>query len=260
VDAVRVLLAQLCPVPGDVRANVATVLRLLEAHRQADLAVFPELFLTGYTLPGIDRIALTPDDDAVRALAAAASAAGTAVVLGFAERLAAGRPGNSALCLDRSGRLAGIYRKVHLFGDEAEHFTRGDRYPVVTLCGRRVAPLICYDLEFPEPARAVAAAGAELLVTISANMAPYLPEHQLFAVARAVENRRPHVYVNRVGIESGLTFVGGSCVVQPGGELTAQLGGSEQTLVAEVAFGALLQPDYLVDRRPEVPAVLFPDP
>jgi (R)-amidase len=256
----NVLLAQLSPVPGDVEANLATVLRVLDEHPGVQLAVFPELFLQGYTLPGIDRIALDPDAEQVRRVRAAAADHGTAVVIGFAERSASAQPANSALCIDERGGLAGVYRKVHLFGAEQEYFTRGGCYPIVTLCGSRIAPLICYDIEFPEPARTVALAGAELLVTVSANMEPYLSEHELFARARAVENRMPHVYVNRVGAESGLTFVGGSCVVDPAGRVDAALGRTETLREVMVGPHAEVEPDYLAQRFPDVPAVVAPSP
>ena len=257
--SLRAVLAQLAPRPHDVAANAATVVRLLREHPEADLACFPELFLQGYTLPGIDRLALDVDDEPLARIRAAAAASSTAVVVGFAERLDGERlPADSALLVDRDGALAGVYRKVHLFGQEADHFTPGREYVVAGLAGLRVAPLICYDLEFPEPARAVALAGADLIVTVSANMAPYLAEHQLFAGARAVENRRPHVYVNRPGTESGWTFVGGSCLVTAAGDVPAALGDGEEVAVVDVVLGPPPLPDYLADRRDGVPAVLVP--
>jgi predicted amidohydrolase len=266
MDGLRVLVAQLAPIPHDVDANLATVLRVLDEHPDVDLAVFPELFLHGYTLPGIGTLALDRRDAAIGRLQDASAAHGTALVVGFAERLTDpdgrsagdGLPANSALCLDEQGRVAAVYRKVHLFGDEARHFSRGHEYPVATVLGRRLAPLICFDIEFPEPARTIALAGAELLVTVSANMAPYLGEHALFARARAVENRLTHVYCNRVGVESGLTFVGGSCVVDPAGRVLDAAADGEQIRVVEVGPTTTVEPDYLAQRFPEVPAVLVP--
>ena len=126
---------------------------------------------------------------------------------------------NAALCIDENGAVAGCYRKVHLFGAEPRFFQAGDRYLVTRVAGVRVAPLICYDIEFPEPARAVVTAGAELLVTISANIDPYADDHALFLRGRALENRVPHVYVNLVGSESRLVFCGASGVADASGRL-----------------------------------------
>ena len=99
------------------------------------------------------------------------------------------------------------------------------------LAGRRVAPLICFDIEFPEPARQVTLAGADLLVTASANMEPYYLDHAIGTVARAHENRRPHLYANMVGEGDGLVFVGGSRSIAPSGETLMEAGQSEEELL-----------------------------
>jgi predicted amidohydrolase len=170
--------------------------------------------------------------DSVRAAAARAR---TAVIVGFAERLPDGGISNSAACVDIDGRLAGIARKTQLFGaTERRVFREGEDLVVVGLSGRAVAPLICFEAEFPEPARALALAGADLLVTIAANMKPYGPEQQLACRARALENRRPHLYVNAVGGSGRLEFVGGSAAIDARGQTAAIAGEEEQALEVEV--------------------------
>ena len=120
-----------------------------------------------------------------------------------------------------------------------------------------VAPLVCFDIEFPEPARAVAVAGAELLVTVSANMEPYEGEHELATRARALDNRLPHVYVNAVGELGGNRFVGGSRSVGAGCEVLAQAGAAEELLVAEVGRAAAASDvDYLRRLPAEVRVVV----
>jgi predicted amidohydrolase len=217
----RVLLAQLCPAPGDADANAARAAELIAEHREADLAVFPELYLSGYDLRTARECALDPDAPAVEAVRRAAADAGTAVIAGFVER-AGEEIYNSAALVDETGALAGVYRKVALFGREADVFTPGERLVVVQLAGRRVGPLVCFDVEFPELARQLAVAGAELLVTASANMEPYFADHELATRARALDNRLPHVYVNRVGGEGRLRFVGGSRVIAADGSVQLQ--------------------------------------
>jgi predicted amidohydrolase len=217
----QVLLAQLCPVPGDNDANAARAAELIAEHPEADLAVFPELYLSGYNLRQVHDCALDTDAAALDLVRRAAADAATAVVVGFVER-AGDELCNSAALIDEGGRLAGVYRKVALFGREADVFTPGDRLVVVQLAGRRVGPLVCFDIEFPELARQLAVAGAELLVTASANMEPYYADHELATRARALDNRLPHVYVNRVGGEGRLRFVGGSRVIAPDGAVQLQ--------------------------------------
>jgi predicted amidohydrolase len=227
------VLAQLSPVPGDVGANVARLIEIVGGQRGAQLVVFPELFIGGYLLDRVERIALDAAGPELARVREAAATARTAVIVGFAERVRGGIA-NSAACIDAQGRIAAIYRKVFLFGAEAQAFVRGDRFVVADLDGEHVAPLICFDVEFPEAARAVTRAGARLLVTVSANMEPYYGDHELHSRARALENRLQHLYVNRVGSESGFDFVGGTRSVGPTGAKLLEGGRDEQVLTAEL--------------------------
>jgi predicted amidohydrolase len=249
------LLAQLAPSPRDPDANGARAARALRERPDVDLAVFPELYLGGYTLRRLDELALEPGTGPLATIAAAAAAARTAVVVGFAERLADGIA-NAAACFDADGSLAGVYRKTHLFGAEAEAFTAGDEQLVVPLAGVLVAPLICFDIEFPEPARAAARGGAELLVTPSANMAPYWADHELASRARALDNRLEHLYANRVGSEGPHRFVGGSRAVAADGRVVIEASQDHE----ELLVAALDRPeapdadvDYLRHARGELP-------
>lgn len=252
----RALIAQLAPRPGDQDANAATVAAALAEHPDVDLAVFPELFLCGYEASLAAAHALAPGDGPLRSLQAVAQRHGTALVLGFAERLPDGGVANALACIDRDGRWVATYRKAFLFGAaERAVFTPGDALRVIELAGRRVAPLICFDVEFPEPARAVARAGAELLVTAAANMEPYGHDHALAACARALDNRRPHLYVNRVGREAGLRFVGGSAAIGPDGRPTELLGEEARLAVVALEIDAATTPndvDYLEHLRDDL--------
>jgi (R)-amidase len=216
------LLAQLESVPEDPGANAARAVAALEAHPAADLAVFPELFLSAYDLAGVAESARPAGCDELRLVAAAAAAVSTAVVIGFAERLDGGGVANAAACIDADGELVGVYRKTQLFGAEQAAFEAGRELNVVDLAGRAVGPLICFDVEFPEPARQLALAGAELLVTASANMEPFGDDHELASRARALENRLPHLYVNAVGTPGGNRLVGRSRAIGPGGDVLAE--------------------------------------
>ena len=219
----RVLLGQLEPAAGDVAGNAVTACDALAAHPDAELAVFPELFLCGYDLARIDALAIDLADPSLGLIADAATACGTTVVVGFAQRTRDG-VANAVACL-APGTTPVVYRKANLFGPgERSAFVEGGELVVADVGGHHLGLLICFDVEFPEPARALATAGAQLLVTVAANMEPYGPDHALAARARALDNRRPHVYVNRTGEESGLRFVGGSCAIDTGGGLVTCLG------------------------------------
>jgi predicted amidohydrolase len=253
---VKALLAQLSPEVGAVERNAARAADTIAEHPGAELAVFPELFLSGYTIRGLEQVSRAPDSDELRLVQAAAAAARTAVVIGFVERVEDGF-GNSAACIDETGRLVAIYRKTLLFGAEAEVFTAGTELVVVALAGRKVAPLICFDIEFPEPARRVAQAGAELITTISANFEPFAIDHAIPTLSRAMENRLPHLYANMVGSSDGFDFVGGSRSMSPLGEVLYEAPADEEDIaIVPVAdrTGVDDRADYLPLLR-EMPAV-----
>lgn len=255
--SVRVMLGQLAPRTHDVEANVATACRLIAEHSDTQLAVFPELFLQAYALQDLDPLDVDALTGPLLPLFECARENRTAVIVGTAERMD-DTMANTALCIDELGDLIARYRKVHLFDGERGRFVSGDEYVVVVLAGVAVGPLVCYDLEFPEGARALAGAGAELLVTISANMDPYAEDHALFLRTRALENRLPHVYVNCVGQEGRLRFCGRSTVADSFGRTLLELPAYRPAVrFADVPLGAPVgdvAPDYLAERRPDVPA------
>jgi predicted amidohydrolase len=256
---VKALLAQLECRIGDVEGNTARAVDAVRSHPEVDIAVFPELYLSGYTYRDLDRLARDPNSAEIREIAAAAADAETAVVVGFAERTSKG-VANSAACIDADGSLQGVYRKTHLFPGEAEAgFVEGDELLIVELAGRRAAPLICFDIEFPEPGRQVALAGAELLVTASANMDPFYLDHAVGTVARAHENRLPHLYTNLVGSGDGLVFVGASRSIAPTGEVLVEASRDrEELLVVPVAEPGGVDPrtDYPKLVRPPLPVTI----
>ena len=253
----RALLAQLESVLGNPAANAERAAAALASHPEADLAVFPELYLSAYELRSLDVTARPVGCDELAVVAEAAARAGTAVVIGFAERNDDGSFANSVACIDRDGSLAGVYRKAQLFAGERKVFRPGNELRIVRLAGVAVAPLICFDVEFPEPVRALALAGAELLVTASANMSPFAPDHELATRARALENRLPHLYANAAGTIGRLEFVGLSRSVGPAGEVLAQAGAEEELLLARVGTAGADDEslDYLSQLREPLPVV-----
>jgi (R)-amidase len=231
---VQALLAQLASVPNDPAANVARAVAALEDRPGVDLALFPELFLSAYVLEELPATAIAADGPELATVAAAAARARTAVVIGFAEQLPGGALANSAACIDEAGTIAAVYRKTRLFAGERTIFRAGSELRLVSLAGRLVGPLICFDVEFPELARTLAVAGADLLVSISANMEPYGDEHEVATRARALENRLPHLYVNTVAALGGHRFVGRSRSVAADGGVLGAAGEAEELLVVRV--------------------------
>ena len=156
------------------------------------------------------------------------------IVTSLFERRATGLYHNTAVVLEKDGSIAGKYRKMHIPDDpgyyEKFYFTPGDMgfRPIDTSVGR-LGVLVCWDQWYPEAARLMALAGAEMLIYPTAigydpNDTPDEQERQRMAwqtVQRghAVANGLPVVTVNRVGAEDGVPFWGTSFVAGPQGEL-----------------------------------------
>ncbi|MGI0053981.1 MAG: carbon-nitrogen hydrolase family protein, partial [Thermoplasmata archaeon] len=170
----RVLLGELAPRRGSPSENFGRLGELLEG-RSVDLAVFPELFATGYALGDrVHRLALGPEDPARAGLGALSRSSRIAIVLG-APLVSPDRPGeveNAALAFDPDG-TEGRQAKRYLpaFGpfEEGQFFSPGARSRPLLLAGHSVGLAVCYDAFFPEVFRELALAGAELLVIISAS-------------------------------------------------------------------------------------------
>jgi predicted amidohydrolase len=220
----RLLLAELAPTLGDLEANLDRLERTIELE-PVDLAVFPELFLSGYRVGDrVRQLSVTHGDAVHQRLSAFAQRSRTSIVVGAPVR-STDRPGethNAALLFGADGTNATQSKRfLPTFGpfEEGSLFTATNTSRPVRWGGSSIGLEICYDLFFPEVSRELAVRGAELLIAISA--AP-VTSRRLFdriLPARAIENGIPVVYVNRVGVEDGLVFGGGSIALDARGEL-----------------------------------------
>jgi 5-aminopentanamidase len=230
---------QALPHPGDKTGNLRAVAHhaSLAAARGARIAVFPELFTTGYNIgQDLHDLAEPLDGASVATLSGIARQHRIALVVGLAERQSDGVY-NSAVVLDETGKLCGVYRKTHLFGPkEAALFRPGDSLCVVQAAGLRIGVAICYDVEFPELARALVRGGAQILCVPTANMEPYREVPTTLVRARALENGVPVIYANLWGQEGDLTYTGLSGIVAADGTDLARAGTTgEALLVADEA-------------------------
>ncbi|MET9154191.1 carbon-nitrogen hydrolase family protein [Streptomyces griseoflavus] len=242
--------------------NVAENLKVLDAAAAraaaagAALLVTSELFLTGYAIgDDIGRLAEPADGDAADAVADTAGRHGLAVAYGYPER-DGDTVYNSVQLVGADGTRLANYRKTHLFGCfERDHFTPADRTVVqAELGGLTVGLMICYDVEFPENVRAHALAGTDLLLVPTAQMHPFQFVAESLVPVRAFENQMYIAYVNRVGQEGDLEFVGLSTLAAPDGVVRARAGRTEELVVGDadpVLLAASRENNpYLRDRRP----------
>lgn len=249
----QVLLAQMPLADSQTAANLERVLaQIASAPPGTDLIVFPETTLMGFpTADEIAAVAEPLDGPTLQAVQQAVCAANVAVAIGFAEVLD-GRYFNTTLLMAPEGVLL-TYRKTHLWASDVGVFEPGGELPVASWRGRKVGILICFDIEFPETARALACQGAELLLVTNGNMDPYGPVHRTLMQARAMENQVFAVMVNRCGSGGGLDFAGESMVVKPGGEVQLALGRDAAVACTQLDFSLLdasrRDYDYVAQRR-----------
>ena len=216
------------------------------AQQGAQLVVCQELHTSAYfcQIEDVTRHDLAepipgPSTDHFGALA---KELGVVLVISLFERRAAGLSNNTAVVLESDGQIAGTYRKMHIPDDpgftEKFYFAPGDQgfEPIQTSLGR-LGVLVCWDQWYPEAARLMALAGAELLIYPTA--IGWSPEDDGDEQARqreawitvqrghAIANGLPLLAVNRCGIETepgakgGISFWGSSFGCGPQGELLA---------------------------------------
>ncbi|HET7921338.1 MAG TPA: carbon-nitrogen hydrolase [Gammaproteobacteria bacterium] len=270
---------------GEARdANLAESIRGIReaAGRGAQLVLLQELHTGPYFCQTedtrvFDRAEPVPGPS-THELGAVAKELGIVIVASLFERRAPGLYHNTAAVLECDGTLAGIYRKMHIPDDpgyyEKFYFTPGDLgfEPIPTSLGR-LGVLVCWDQWYPEAARLMALAGAELLLYPTAigwtdedeadEQARQREAWITIQRAHAVANGLPVLVANRVGTEadpsgasSGIRFWGSSFVCGPQGEVLAQAGIERpELLVTRVDLGRSetvrrIWP-YLRDRRIE---------
>jgi 5-aminopentanamidase len=266
----RLVCAQLAPKLADLDANRALTTAAIEsaAERAADLVVLPELVSSGYMLDRdeAERVAITPTDPLFDAWSSAAR--GAVVVGGFCERGEDEMLYNSVAVVDSRGVRA-VYRKTHLWGHEHTVFTAGSHPPPIITCDLgRLAPILCYDLEFPELTRSLALAGADL-IAVPANwpLVPRPPDERppevVIAMAAARVNRLAIACCDRAGTERGQVWTQGTAIIDTDGWVVAT-SGDDGFAVADVdltpARDKSLPPhnDLIKDRRPDLYGLLGP--
>ncbi len=252
----RVALCQRASTVGELKPNLATALKDLDAHGpEADLVLFPELFLAGYHAQDKHHeLAMSLETDPVLAeLQAKAAEVETHVLVGGPRKSSVrGLIHNAAFWIPPSAEIQ-AYDKVHLPNfnvfEEGLHFAPGDRGLLVEMDdGTKVGIAICYDLFFPEITKDLALRGADVIATISASPVTSQPYFEAVLPARSLETTSFVLYCNLVGTQDHLTFWGGSRAYSPLGELLVEAPAEEEAVVtceldpAEVELARLKRP------------------
>ncbi|MZQ98221.1 MAG: carbon-nitrogen hydrolase family protein [Acidaminobacter sp.] len=228
----KIAVIQLKAVQGDPNANLNRAEHFLRkaADSGARLACLPELFYTGYHLDSetFQKLAEPADGHLVQSLSKLARELGIYIIGGYPESTdLPGRLYNSAIFISDQGEVIGNMRKVYAWGQEKLKFREGDAFPVYDTPLGKIGLMICYDVEFPEPARIMALKGAQLIVVPAVWSIPAERRWHVDLAGNALFNVLYIAGSNPVGDNA----CGCSKVVSPYGEVIAEASKDEEEIV-----------------------------
>ncbi len=234
---VRLAIAQINPVVGDLEGNVELIRSHIEKVEHCDLAVFGEMSLTGYPL---EDLLLKPGfvADNLEALKTVASMSGNCVLaIGYADSDDDGVYNSVAIC--QKGEIVGRYRKQNLPNvevfDEVRNFSSGsDELNLFSIGGTKIGFVICEDLWVVNgPVDKLVNGGAEIIVAI--NGSPFhqgkQQEREVLVNEIAQKSNVPVAYVNLVGGQDELVFDGGSFITNSQGVVISRSPSFYESLV-----------------------------
>jgi len=244
---------------GDKAAQLTSLQNAARQARDggADLLITPELYMAGYNIGDLVHELAEPEDGPFMGeVSELARDCGIHILCAFAER-ATERIYNSATLFGTDGSRLFTYRKLHLSGAyEKATFETGDDVLTARIAGVTVAPLICYDVEFPEAVRSVARAGAEVVCVPTALREQYAHLAETMIPTRAFENGLYVAYVNQAGAEGDWHYCGKSRLAGPDGRIVATAGAGQELVFAtaesERIAAARAELPYLEDLRPDL--------
>jgi agmatine deiminase len=261
-------------VSPDPDENLARMKELVSEaiDRGAGIICLPELFRTRYFPQYIGRqyteLAEPIPGPSTIAFSELAARSGVVIIVPVYESMADGTYRNVAVVIDADGKILPPYSKVHIPQDssffEKGYFFPGNEYRVFDTRYGRIAPLICYDQWFPEAARTVALMGAEIIFypTAIGDILKDTPREgawqdswETIQRSHAIANSVHVVAVNRVGMEDGIGFFGGSFVCDAFGTILARAGFVEEILLVTVdlSMNAAVRESwgFMRNRRPD---------
>ncbi len=203
--------------------------------RGAQLVVFPELSLTGFTMN--PDLAEPPEGGTVRYFAELSRDYGIAAAFGFACR----HDGviTNRLCVADRGEITAVYDKIHPFsyGGENKVYSGGERLAAAEVFGEFMGLTVCYDLRFPEIFQALSEK-CSVIITAANWPDKRSGDWKVLLKARAIENQCYIVGCNRCGNGGGLCYSGDSAVFSPSGELICAAAPYKEDLIFADISGA----------------------
>lgn len=241
---------------GDVDANLAYVRAALPrvAAQGANLVVLPEMWSSGFAYKNLNELALRTESIVAELLELSARL--KLVIVGSMPEPNGDKVFNTIHVID-NGRLAGVYRKIHLFSllGEDRAFSGGNSWLLAETSIGKVGVIVCYDLRFPELSRRLAIEGAQVICVPAQWPKPRQEHWRTLLRARAIENQLFVVSCNTCGMVGKLDFFGMSMIIDPKGELLGEMGEQEGEIMAPLDLQAMndwrAQIPCFNDRKPE---------
>ncbi|MCE7794815.1 nitrilase [Salipaludibacillus sp. CUR1] len=228
---------QMVSKPSGKSENYSKAVKLVQeaASQGADIICLPELWLSGYHFnrEDIRLLADTAESRMISSFQRLAQEIKTVLIVPFLEisNTPAGYGSNyfiSSAIIDNDGKLLGIYRKSLLWGQEEKTFTPGEKsYPVFKTAAGTVGVLICYDIEFPEPARELALKGADIIFAPSVWSLEAENRWDIQLPCRALDNT---VYIFGVNA-AGNGACGKSKLVSPEGTVMSEASADKEKII-----------------------------
>lgn len=232
MNEMKHVIYQMDIIPGDPEANRKRVQVWFEKQaelEQPDIVVLPEMWTTAYTLDQLEDLADQDGEPTRGFLKELAKKHHVHIIGGSFANKADGAIYNTAIVVNKEGEEVYTYDKIHLVPmlNEPDYLTGGGKQArLFELEGVKMGLLICYDLRFPELARELAVAGAEVIYIVAEWPSARKDHWKALQLARAIENQCYIISSNRVGTYDEVDFCGTSLIVDPWGTIVKE--GSER--------------------------------
>ncbi|MFC1767859.1 carbon-nitrogen family hydrolase [Candidatus Margulisiibacteriota bacterium] len=244
---------------GDIEFNLRTAQTLIDkaAKAKPQLITLPEMFATGFDYPCIKKMASETYNELIAFLINNSHKYNCYIVGGTIPEMAEDKLYNTSFVSSPDRKIIGAQRKIHPFTltEEHKYFAGGESLNVINCPLAKLGIVICYDIRFPEVARALTLKGAEVLICPAQFPAPRAHHWEILIKSRAIENQVYAIGNNRVGGRK-TKFFGKSMVASPHGEAVKELGDQEGVLIASIDLEKIKkereQIPALLERKPEI--------
>ncbi|MGZ1752095.1 carbon-nitrogen family hydrolase [Staphylococcus argenteus] len=236
----KVQIYQVPIILGDSHKNEIQITQWFEEHVNDDIevVVLPEMWNNGYDLEHLNDKADKNLDRSFSFIKQLAEKYGVDIIAGSVSIIKNNKIYNTAFSVNRNGQLINEYDKIHLVPMLREHefLTAGENVaePFHLSNGTLVTQLICYDLRFPELLRYPARCGAKIAFYVAQWPFSRLKHWQSLLKARAIENNMFVVGTNSTGFDGNTEYAGHSMVINPNGDIIAELTTNSDVLTVDL--------------------------